>query len=387
MKYKLSDKVKQIHSHIPSTYSMIAIKDENEVLYKKTYTGPDCMRNFFKHLRLLVSQLSGYILFSQPMKELTDEQIASFNSAKTCGICKKPFDKENVKVRDHDHLSGEYRQAAHQLCNIKYQIPTKIPVICHNLKNYDSNFMIEALSKRDVFKNCTVIPQTFEKFIAFQIDEILVIDSYQFLNESLEVLANNLRKSKNDFKITTHIFSDRTKNDPELNNLLFQKSVFPYEYIDSFEKLDKTHLPSIDKFYSTLNDETISNEKYEFANNVWSSFNFKNLKEYQEFYCLLDTSLLADIFQTFRQKIYQIYELDCCHFYSIPGLSWAAAMKYTNAQIDLIQDVDAYQFIEMAIRGGICGVTHRKAKANNPNISSYDSSKPTTFICHVDVNK
>ena len=384
---KLSDKVKQIHAHIPSTYSMIVVKDYFQVIYKNTYTGSDCMRHFFKRLRIVVSQLSGYILNSFPMDELTEEQITNFNSARFCGICKKPFDSESDKVRDHDHLTGKYRQAAHKLCNIKYQIPTKIPVICHNLKNYDSNFMIEALSKRDVFKNCTVIPQTFEKFIAFQIDEIVVIDSYQFLNESLEVLANNLKKSKNDFKITKNIFSNLTENNPELNNLLFQKSVFPYEYIDSFERLDEKQLPPIDKFYSSLNDETISSEKYEFAKKVWSSFNFNTLKEYQEFYCLLDTSLLADIFQTFRQKIYQIYELDCCHFYSIPGLSWAAAMKYTNAQLELIQDVDIYQFVETGIRGGICGVMQRKAKANNTNIASYDSTKPTTFICHVDVNK
>ena len=382
---KLTNKTKEIHKHIPSTFSMIVIKDYFEVIWKKTYTGPDCMTKFFKYLKWLANYLEGFFEY-KPLEELTDEELKNFKEAKFCGICKKALNNSD-KVRDHDHLTGKYRQAAHTLCNIKYQIPKKIPLICHNLKNYDSNFIIEALNRKHFFKKVSVIPQTFEKFIALIIDKIIVIDSFQFLNESLEILANNLRKSNNDFQITKTIFLEKTKNDCELNRLLFQKSVFPYEYIDSFERLDEKKLPPIDKFYSSLSNENISIEKYKLARNVWKSFNIKSLKEYQEFYCLLDTSLLADIFQTFRQKIYEIYELDCCHFFSIPGLSWAAALKYTKANLDLIQDVNAYQFIELGIRGGICGVIKREAKANNQFIESFDSEKPRTFICHLDVNK
>ena len=55
--------------------------------------------------------------------------------------------KKYCKVRDHCHYTGEYRGAAHSICNLKYSVPKKIPIVFHNGSNYDYHFIIKELAK------------------------------------------------------------------------------------------------------------------------------------------------------------------------------------------------------------------------------------------------
>ena len=84
--------------------------------------------------------------------------------------------------------------------------------------------------------------------------------------------------------------------------LLLRKGVYPYEYMDSWEKFDETPLPDKEAFYSKLNEEGISNADYGHAQKVFKEFGLKNLGEYHDLYVQSDTLLLADVFQNFRDK-------------------------------------------------------------------------------------
>ena len=101
--------------------------------------------------------------------------------------------------------------------------------------------------------------------------------------------------------------------------LLLRKGVYPYEYMDSLKRF--TELPSKKDFYSKLNLEDITDEDYMHAQKVWKVFNIKNLGEYHDLYVQSDTLLLADVFENFRDKCIEIYELDPAHFLSAPGLA------------------------------------------------------------------
>ena len=118
-------------------------------------------------------------------------------------------------------------------------------------------------------------------------------------------------------------------------------------------------------FYSKPNKEGISDEDYAHAQKVWDALKIKNLGEYHDLYVQSDTALLADVFESFRDKCLEIHELDPAHFLSAPGLAWQACLKKTQVELELLTNNDMLLMFEEGIRGGMCQATHRYAKANN----------------------
>ena len=104
--------------------------------------------------------------------------------------------------------------------------------------------------------------------------------------------------------------------------------------------------------------------------------------EYHDLYLRSDVALLADVFEEFRRACLSNYKLDPCHYFSSPGLSWDAMLRKTGIKLELITDIDMYQFIEKGIRGGVSYISHRHSKANNKYMSDYDSSKPSKHIVY-----
>ena len=162
--------------------------------------------------------------------------------------------------------------------------------------------------------------------------------------------------------------STRPTNYPVDINLLLQKGVYPYEYMDSFDRFQEAELPPIGKFYSSLSNESISKKDYQHAQEVWKTFNRKNLGDYHDLYLKTDVSLLADVFQTFRRTCMNAYKLHPLHYYTTPGLSWDALLKYTGIELELLADYDQYLSIAKGTRGGISMISKRYAKANNPGV-------------------
>ena len=180
-------------------------------------------------------------------------------------------------------------------------------------------------------------------------------------------------------KYTSQVFED-----DELK-LMAKKGVYPYDYMDSFKKF-KEQLPSKEEFYSILNDEHISNEDYQHAQNVWNTFNLKNMGEYHDLYLASDILLLADVFENFRKTCLKYYKLDPCHYFTSPGLSWDAMLKMTNIKLELMTDIDMFQFIEKGLRDGISYIANRYGKANNKYMKEYDEKAPSKYIMYLDTN-
>ena len=147
--------------------------------------------------------------------------------------------------------------------------------------------------------------------------------------------------------------------------ILLRKGVYPYEYMDNWERFDETLLPSKKSFYSNLNMENIDDIDYIHGNNVFKRFKLKNLGEYHDLYVQSDTLLLADVFEHFRNTGLKVYELDPALFLSLPGLAWQARLKKINVKLELFTDYDMLLMVEEGIRGGICHSIHRYAKVNN----------------------
>jgi hypothetical protein len=277
---------------------------------------------------------------------ITAKQEQEFQNATYCHICEKPIKNGDVKVRDHDHINGLYRGCAHQDCNINLNHKNfKIPVYFHNLKGVDGHLIIQGLKKMN-FENIQIIAQNFEKYMTFSFGEFRFLDSFAFMSSSLDTLSSNLLKDgRENFKHTLN--SDLNESQKKL---ILSKGVYPYEYMDSYERFNETELPPIEKFYSTLSESHISQEDYEHAKKVWEDFNIKNLGEYHDLYLKTDVLLLSDVFETFRNTAMKNYGLDPAQgYFTLPNYAWDAMLKMTGVVLVQLTDIDMYQFCEQAI--------------------------------------
>ena len=211
------------------------------------------------------------------------------------------------------------------------------------------------------------------------------------MQDSLSNLVDNLSEINN--KISYDSLIEKIHNTYQLCNknlnkssLLLRRGVYPYEYMNKWNRFNEESLPDKEYFYRELNKEHITDEDYAHAQIVWDTFNIKNLGEYHDLYVQSDTALLADVFENFRDKCIEIYALDPAHFLTAPGLAWQACLKKTEVELELLTDNDMLNLFEKGIRGGMCQASYRYVKANNKYMKNYDKNKESSFLIYDDAN-
>ena len=162
--------------------------------------------------------------------------------------------------------------------------------------------------------------------------------------------------------------------------LVKEKGVYPYEYMNSFKKFSEHKLPDKCEFFKSLKDKCISEKDYERAKNVWNAFKMKTMGDYHDLYLKTDVFLLADVFEKFIKTCLNYYGLDPCHYFNSPGLSLDAMLTMTGVELEPISDSDMHLFIEKGMRGGISYIAKVHSNANNKYMKDYESDKESVFI-------
>ena len=290
----------KVNQHIPSGYSIYTScsfgKSHNKLSH---YRGEDCMRRFCKDLRDHATKIIDFK--KKFITPLTKDEEDSYDKEEICHACRK--DPDNDKVRDHCHFTGKYRGAAHSTCNLRYYIPKNIPVIFHNGSTYDYYFIIRKLAN-EFEGNFECLGENTEKYITFSVPikkrienknieityKIKFIDSFRFMATSLSKLVDNWTEGiQNDKcnKCKSNLCFVRAMNEKlifecvdcgkeyekrfnkellerfantyefcgnDLNKflILLRKGVYPYEYMDGWDKFDEKALPRKGSFYSSL---------------------------------------------------------------------------------------------------------------------------------------
>ena len=389
---------KQYQKHTPSSFCYYIKCFDDEVYYQNpvTYTAStdneDVAHIFVNMLEEDVKSI--YKRFSTPKEMIFGaKEREEFDEATECWICHGELGLD--RVRDHCHLTGKYRGAAHNKCNLQYRRPKFIPVVFHNLSGYDSHLFIKNLGVTEGNINC--IPNNEEKYISFSKDivvgeytnkngkivdikqQLRFIDSFKFVASSLDKLVENLDKH-------CCVNTGKFYKGKQLS-LLMRKGVYPYEYASSCERFDDKQLPPKEAFYSKLTDEGISDDDYKHAHAVWDEFGMKTFKDYHDLYNKSDVLLLADVFENFRDVCMKNYQLDPAWYYTAPGLAWDAALKKTGVELELLSDPDMLLMYEKGIRGGISMISNRHGKANNSYMGDeYDDKLPPKYITYLDAN-
>ena len=384
--------------HVPSGFCyVIKCMDESvyptkTVLKTTSYEGEDIGKLFVETLSKDLKPIYEILKNPKPIL-MTDSEKDQHEKAENCYACgiefgttrvnKKTKKEEKViKCADHCHITGKYRGAACDKCNLRMKVPMFVPVSFHNLEGYDSHLFIKSLGLEEGDIKC--IPKTDEKYISFSKNvpmetivsddgkekttylEMRFIDSLKFTLKSLDALVKTLGEDQ--FKTLT----SQMPTDRESLSLLKRKGVFPYEHMTDFSKLSETSLPPKVAFYSQLNDSHITDEDYEHAQKVWKAFGCKTMKDYHDLYLKTDVLLLADVMTEFRKTCKKAYGLEALHYYTSPGLAWDAMLKYTGIELDLISDQDMYLMTEKGIRGGVSSIMKRYSKANHKHLDNYD---------------
>ena len=341
------------------------------------YRDRHCIKRLCEKFEELALEIINYE--ENEMIPLTNEGNESYEEQSVCSICKKEFitDKNDKKafklyqkVKGHCHYTGKFRGAAHNICNLKYKIPKEILVVTHNA-SYDHHFIIKQLAK--IFKGqFECLGENTEKYITFSVPikkefhkgetttyKLKFIDSFRFMPTALCILVKYLsdglhRDKRKDCKsklsyvsvkgnqLIFQCFACEKNYEKDFNNelikrfanmytfckgdinkfvLLLRKDVYPYEYVDNWKRFEEASLLDKKAFYSELNNKDITDIDYGHYQTVWKGFEIKNLGEYRDLYVQCDTLLLTDVFESFRKKCMEIYELHPVHILSAPGLA------------------------------------------------------------------
>ena len=328
---------KKLEEQLPISYSLYIINTlDDTIFYTKTYSGDNSHVNFLETLISLKDTLLTHLMKYEPM-DFTEQDQTSFDNQTMCLSCNKPIE-EGQGRRDHCHISGKYRTKCHNQCNLLKRKDLKVTFWCHNSTGYDSHFLLQGI--KDVyssFSDVRMLPKNTEKIREITLDNFFVFrDSLEFLSGSLDKLGKLLKSKGHTFKLIQQhplVTSDNLE-------LVTTKGVFPYGMVTTLQQLEETtEFPPISAFYNDLEDSPLDEAQYEFGKRVWSTFNFTNMRLFMEMYCQVDCLLLAEIFLSFRNLLYNKFNLDPVKYVSLPSYSYDLMLKQTGLVIEPITDM------------------------------------------------
>ncbi len=402
----------QYQNHIPSGFCYTikcmepSLYPTKTVLKTATYEGEDMGKLFVETLTEDLGPIYEILKNPKPIV-MSDSEKDQHTKSLNCYACDIKFntirlnertkkEEKVIKCQDHCHITGKYRGAACDKCNLRMRTPMFVPVVFHNLEGYDAHLFVKSLGLEEGEIRC--IPKTDEKYISLSKNvpmetivsndgkekticlEMRFIDSLKFTLKSLDSLTKTLGEDQ--FETLTSQMSVELKS----LGLLKRKGVFPYEYMTDFAKLSVKCLPPKKAFHSQLTDSGISDDDYDHAQKVWETFNCKTMKDYHDLYLKTDVLLLADVMTEFRKTCKKAYGLEAFHYYTSPGLAWDAMLKFTKIELDLLSNADMYLMVEKRIRGGVSSIMKRYSKANHKGLDDYDPKKPNKHILYLDAN-
>ncbi|KAK3910759.1 Transcription factor E4F1, partial [Frankliniella fusca] len=387
-------KTRKTMKHVPVCYVIIITDYKGDLVCGPfTYFAEE---GVVQHFINKVLEIEDYLFKNKkeyPVN-MSHAQYVQFDNTFECELCGRRFASPAEKIIDHEHFIEyeNYRSALHgygpeeeQQCNALRRRSNILTMISHNGIKYDSVLVWKGAIEHPALegREIKVIPRTKSSYLSFTIylDDgrgVTFIDSFRHVMGSLESLAQSL--APQEMRVLRACF----KNDVT-RPLLEKKGIYPYEYVRRFEQYEETKLPSIEDFFSSLSECTITQEEYSHANAVFNAFECKNLKDYTLLYCVCDCALLCDIFSSYRRTTYETFQLEPCKFVSGASLSFACALKKTRLRIENITCPDQFAFIERSVRGGQSFISARYLKANNEFCEDYDSSQPKTFLSVFDL--
>ena len=226
--------------HIPNSIcAKVVCIDDTFTLPSIDFKGKDCINQFITWVldkQNWTKQIIKQYFNKRLIMTSEDEEI--YHNSQICWICKQEVNTD--KVRDHCHITGKFRGAAHNKCNVNLRLPRKLPIIFLNLQGYDGHIIFKELNNFNL--DISVIPKGFDKYMNIIVNrQIAFIDSLQFYNASLDSLTGYLKNE--DFQhLTSEFIIDKLE-------ILKRKDAYPFKWVDSYENFKCLSFPEKKYFY------------------------------------------------------------------------------------------------------------------------------------------
>ena len=383
---------KNIHKIV--SFSLIFVDTEGKIIFETIFCGKNAGEYFFQTLDTIEEDLLLSICknkASLDIKSLSLEEIQRFNSATHCEICHIKFENDDrlkCKNLDHCHYTNKFRYASCTMCNLLNRSQNYIPIYFHNFCSYDSKLLLNVINKTTKVR----VPPKF-LFSNLQKLRFLTYNSFKF-KDSLEHLPSSLSKLVTELNnpYQNHTFpifhqskiihsflqknESKEKIEKKMKLLTIGKGLYPYSLCNDAHIMKKiVEFPPIEKFFNDLTNTSCPIEDYNFAVEVYNTFNCKNLYEYTLLYNHTDTLILAEIMMLYRKIIQDHFQMDINHFLGIPGLSFNIMLKISRIKLELISDPEINNFSRKSIRGGMSFIATRKAKSDYINYNVENCQK------------
>ena len=330
-----------------------------------SYFGESCVTWFVNEMLTLEKIANIYFETNIPL-EIEEGEAAhaasqeSFQQSaqlpKVCWLCENPLGEDTV--RDHDHLTGKYRGAAHNRCNLNCEKKSSsfVPIFFHNFSGFDCHLIFEELltSAYNLKLPINIIPKSKENYVSVQVGCLRFLDSYRFLSSSLQKLITSI----NDFP---YMQSEGLTDD-----LFKKKLAYPYEKFD----LNNLHEPlnlAKEDYWSTLTQSYPCDDDLKRTQQLIDTYNITTAQELTELYLKMDVLQLTDVFENFVETSTLMYGINPLYSYSLPGYTWKAGLKLTKIKLDFIKDKQLLLLLENNIRGGISSVMGPRFIESNEN--------------------
>ena len=381
------------YNHFGKNLTRIVLDTENEVLQTmidyfvskrvniltleydglKIYTDDKSKHFSINDLEKVILEKTG-INMKLSLKNIEDHFPEFGIRVSTNNIKNENIIENKIKIVHHDHAFKENNILGFicRECYLQIKNDKSIPIYFFNGMKYDNSILLKSLC--DIYKDeitLNTIGNSCESFkmIDFKFKNMKysfkLLDISNFIKGSLSELSKNLLDK--DKIITKKHFSNNFE-------LLKQKTAFPYEWLTK-ENIFDEKLPSIDKFYSSLKLKDIEKEEYDKTLEIYKKLKCKNVKDYVKIYMKLEICLQSDIFNVFRNTIWDKFEIDCSKYITSCSLSLDLMLKYTKVKIELFKNISMFDYVDSSILGGLCVASQ--------NIVDNDNGKSTISSCDI----
>ena len=290
------------------------------------------------------------------LRGLKKKHAAEYNASNTCIYC--GGETLETKVFDHDHYRNKYNGPAHGHCNLIARKQREIPLYAHNT-SYDVNLFMKYIGSEDMYASeghwkLSMVGSN----VKFACAGIVVIkDSYAILPMALSTLGKQIPDAD-------CIYQKRYGSQIEGD---YGKGIYPYEYIDSVDKLKETEFPPLHAFENSLGNRVFE-EDYEKAKDFFDN-HCTTMLDYHNYYLIKDVLVLADALIKFRGELYDMLGLDIIRAYSLPQFSFAALMKTSMVQIPHVTCPSMYAIAKKCAKGGLNIVAKRVSEVTDSDKS------------------